>query len=395
MRERWALAGLGVAMLAIAAVYLVERPASEPPPLPDDPIALARRLRMHPADWRAASALTEHALDAPVANRFALWHAAHDIAQTLAPHRDAPRMELVRAAFFHWQELDPADRRAALDQLAPLLRDRSNFLKMALPVYELTGDLGMLRRWNPGSVEALELLRNLAAANGRFDDYRELRDEVRRKRDANFHQKLPRLSPVEIIGALPPAPYSTDDEPLLRDALAELHRRPLTDDPHRINELDALVDYALRHRLEPLDGINSIVLMHGAASDITRYRLAQKFGMNAAAFDIRLAAKTPLAEPRGTWQHLLDDGTVNGRAWIDREMTGLSSIVIQTIKSDEVPPWVEIYLDDARVAEGEVATSRSFAIPATKGMHRLEVRVVNPQTRNLAPRIVRVVSLTP
>src|SRR2546430_52960 len=167
-----------VAMLAIAAVYLIERPASEPPPLPDDPIALARRLRAHPADWRAASALTEHALDAPVANRFALWHAAHDLAQLLAPRRDAPRMELVRAAFFHWQELSPADRRAALDTVAPLLRDPGTFYRMARPLFELTGDLAMLRRWNPGSGDALVYLRNLAAMNGRFEDYRELRGEL-------------------------------------------------------------------------------------------------------------------------------------------------------------------------------------------------------------------------
>src|SRR2546423_8544894 len=221
-------------MVAIAAVYLVERPASEPPPLPDDPTALARHLRAHPADWRAASALTEHALDAPVANRFALWHAAHDLAQLLAPRRDAPRMELVRAAFFHWQELDPVDRRAALDTLGPLLRDSSNFFKMASPVFELTGDLRMLRRFNPGTVETLSYVRNLAAINGRFDDYRELRGEVQRKREADFREKRDRLSPVEIIGALPPPPYSTDDEPLLRAALEELHRRPLTEDPHRI-----------------------------------------------------------------------------------------------------------------------------------------------------------------
>jgi hypothetical protein len=395
LRERRALAGLGAAMLAIAAIYLVERPASEPPPLPDDPIALARRLRAHPADWRAASALTEHALDAPVANRFALWHAAHDVAQTLAPHRDAPRMELVRAAFFHWQELDPSDRRAALDQLGPLLRDQSNFLKMALPVFELTGDLAMLRRWNPGTVEALEYLRNTAAINGRFGDYRELRGEARRKRDADFREKLPRLSPVEVIDALPQPPYSTDDESLLRDALAELHRRPLIEDPHRGHVLDGVVDYALRHRLEPLDGINSIVPMRGTASDLTRYRLAEKFGMNAAAFDIRIQAKAPLNEPKDAWQHLGDDGNVSGRAWIDREMAGPASIAIRTVKSDEVPPWVEIYLDDARVAEGDVQTSRTFAIPATKGMHRLEVRVANGLTRNATPRIVRVVSVTP
>jgi len=395
LRERWALAALGMAMLAIAAIYLAVRPSSEPPPLPDDPLALARRLRAHPADWRAASALTEHALDAPVPNRFALWRAAHDVAQHLAPQRDAPRMELVRAAFFHWQELTPADRRAALDALAPLLRDPANFFTMVRPVFALTGDFGMLRRWNPGTADALSVLRDIAVVNGRFDDYLQLRDEARRKRDAAFRESLPHLTPAEIIGALPPPPYSTDDEPVLREALAELHRRPLTEDPHHGGDLDALVDYALRHGIEPLDGINSIVHMPGAATDLTRYRLAEKFGMTAAAFDIRLGAKGPLAVPRETWQRLRDDGNLDVRAWIDRDFAGPSSITIKTTQSDEVPPWVEIYLDDARIAEGAVATTRTFAVPATRGVHRLDVRVANARTRNAVSRLVRIVSVAP
>jgi hypothetical protein len=394
LRERRALVVIGMAMLVIAAIYLAARPQLEPPPPSDDPIALARRLRAHPADWRAASALTEHALDARVPNRFALWHAARDAAIRLAPQRDAPRMELVRAAFFHWQELSPADRRAAIDTLAPMLRDSPTFFQMALPLFKLTGDLTLLRRWNPGSEEALTALRTIAAVNGRFADYRELREEARRKRDENFRNRLHALTPVEIIGALPAAPYSADDEPLLRDALAELHRRPLTENPHRGHELDGLVDYGLRHHLS-LDGIDSIVHWPGAASDIARYRLAEASGMSAAAFDIRIAATAPLTEPRGAWQHLRDDGSVDVRSWIDREMRGASSIAIERVRSDEVPPYVEIYFDDRRVAEGEVASSRTFALPAAIGWHRLEVRVANPSTRNAEPRVVRVVSVVP
>jgi len=394
LRERWALAALGIGMLAVAALYLVERPASEPPPLPDDPLALARRLRAHPADWRAAGALSEHALDAPVPNRFALWRAAHDAAMHLAPTRQAPRMELAREAFFHWHELSPGDRKAALDLVAPLLRDVPTFFTLAKPLFDLTGDLGMLRRWNPGTVETIEYTRNVAATYGRFDDYRELRAEVTRKREADFHAKVHELSPADIVAALPKPPYSTDDEPLLREALAELHRRPLTEDPHRPAELDALVDYGLRHHLD-LDGVDSITHIAGSASDVTRYRLAEAFAMNAAAYDIRLSAKEPLTVPRGTWQQLRDDGAVNARSWIDREMTGPASIAIQTVAGDEVPPYVEIYYDDARVAEGDVATSRTFAIPSTGGLHRIEVRVANPITRNAAPRRVKVISVAP
>jgi hypothetical protein len=395
LRERWAYVALGAAMLVIAIVYAIARPTSERGPLPSDPAALARRIRKHPADWRAASAMTEQALDARVPNRFALWHAARDLAVHLAPARQAPRIELVRAALFHWQELSPADRRAALETLGPLLRDPPMFFDMARPIFELTGDVGMLRRWNPGTEQTLSYVQNIAAINGRFADYRGLRDELARKRIADFHAKLPHLSPVDLIAALPPPPYSTTEEPLLREALAELHRRPLTEDPHRIAELDALVDYALRHRLEPLDGINSIVRIPGSASDLTRFRLANAFGMSPDAFTIRVGAKGPLTDPpRGEWQNL-DNGNVKGRSWIDREMRGATSVTVETVKSDEVPPYVEIYLDDARVAEGEVAKSQTFAIPASAGVHRLEVRVVNPSTRNATPRIVRVVSVAP
>ena len=395
MRERRALVILGVAMLVIAAIYLVARPKIDPPPLPDDPIALARRLRTHPADWRTAGALTEHALDARVPNRFALWHAAHDAAMHLAPMREAPQMELVRAALFHWNELSPADRRAALDTLGPLLRDEATFFNMARPIFDLTGDVAFLRRWNPGSERALTLLRDLAVINGHFADYRALRGDVIRQRTIEFREKLPSLTPSDIVGQLPPPPYATDDEPMLRDALAELHRRPLIEDPRHSAELDAFVDYALRHHLRPLDGIDAIVHMPGALSDLTRYRLAQFLGNDAAAFDIRLQAKGELAEPHGVWQHLREQNCVNGASWVDREMSGPTSLTIETVKTDEVPPYVEIYLDDARVVEGEVGKQRTFAVPSTAGLHRLRVQIPNLLTRNGAARLVRVVSVVP
>jgi len=392
---RSALIALGAAMLALLGVYLAARPSSEPAPLPADPFALARRLRVHPADWRAAAALSEHALDAPVPNRFALWRASHDAAMRLAPTRQAPRMELARAALFHWTELSPADRRAAIDLIAPLLRDSPTFFRMAKPLFDLTGDLQMLRRFNPGTEQTLEFVRNTAATYGFFQDYRELRAEVARKRIADFRARLPQLSPAEIINELPQPPYSTDDEPLLREALAELHRRPLIEDPHRGFVVDALVDYALRHHLEPLDGIDSIVRIRGSAGDRTRYRLAEALRMEAAAYDIRISAKEPLTEPRGKWQGTGDGDTLSLRAWIDRELSGPASIVIEKVASDEVPPYVEIYLDDARVGEGEVDVRRTFAIPPATGLHRVEVRVANGATRNAARRIVHIVSLSP
>jgi len=380
-------------MLALAALYLAVRPSSEPPPLPDDSLALARRLRAHPADWRAASALSERALDSGRPNRFALWRAAYDAGMRLAPHRDAPRLEFARAALFHWTQLGAGDRRAALDALAPLLRDPGTFYRMARPLFDLTGDLAMLRRWNPGNADALVYLRNTAAMNGRFAEYRELRGEASRKRIAEFRAALPQRTAEEIVAALPEPPYSTDDEPLLRSALGELHRRPLTEDPHQPAKLDALADYALRHRLE-LDGIDSVARLPGAASERTRYRLAKASGMDAAAFDIRMAADERLDEAPAGWQQL-DAGSVKGRSWIDREMSGPASIVIEPVRRDDVPPYVEVYVDDALAAEGEAAAPRAFRVAAKPGVHRLEVRIANPVTRNGDSRLVRVVSVAP
>ncbi len=117
--------------------------------------------------------------------------------------------------------------------------------------------------------------------------------------------------------------------------------------------------------------------------------------MSAAAFDIRISATKPIVDPPpGQWQNL-EEGNVKRRAWIERDMSGPTSIGIETVKSDEVPPYVEIYVDDARVAEGEVVASRTFVVPARRGMHRLEVVVANARTRNATWRLVRVVSVGP
>jgi hypothetical protein len=49
------------------------------------------------------------------------------------------------------------------------------------------------------------------------------------------------------------------------------------------------------------------------------------------------------------------------------------------VQSDRIPPYVEIYADDARVAEGEVDKTRRFTLPLASGVHRIEVRLINPR----------------
>src|SRR5260221_13129269 len=140
---------------------------------------------------------------------------------------------------------------------------------MAHPIFELTGDLEWLRRSNPGDLNALRDLRDLAVMYGRFQDYRELRSEETAKRIADFSKDVRALEPSQIIAQLPPDPRKSD-EPMLVAALAELQRRPLEVDPNRSDILDALIGYADRHRLRHLDGLRDVIAQRGWARDIAR-----------------------------------------------------------------------------------------------------------------------------
>ncbi len=69
-------------------------------------------------------------------------------------------------------------------------------------------------------------------------------------------------------------------------------------------------------------------------------------------------------------------------------------VTVATVMTDEVPPYVEIYVDGARRAEGAVPGEQTFAVPiGAAGEHRIDVRLANPITRNGTPRRVRVVTV--
>ena len=69
---------------------------------------------------------------------------------------------------------------------------------------------------------------------------------------------------------------------------------------------------------------------------------------------------------------------------------GTLRVAVAPVQSDETPPYVEIYVDDLRLAEGEVRDARTFSITTAPGLHQLEVRLVNPRTRNGVQRRVRL-----
>lgn len=382
MRERASvfLLCLSVAMLAALLFFVVERDALRPRERPGDLPALAEWLRDYPADWQAASAITERALDLRSETRFTLWRRAWRLTQMLAPYRPQAAAAFVRSGFFHWYELSPEDRRRVLLAATPLLRDRDQFFVTISPVWQLTGDMSFLRRANPGTPAALAVLRDLAAMNGLFADYGELREEARQSRFEELSSSLHSLSPAEIIQRLPPD-FDQRDEPLLKLVLEELRRRPLDMNPDRGDTLERLIGYALRHNLEPLAGLEQVVTGEGWASESARLRLNAKMR----------GQPDPGDPASGEWRGLCgtDVCTSAHRSMpVDAPTFALPVMVVQT---DEIPPYIVVSVDDVPVVEAALQGQAALPVPiAVSGTHHIEVRLINPLTRNLLRRRVRI-----
>jgi hypothetical protein len=376
-------------LIAAAIACIATRPVTESETLPRTAPELATRLAAHPTDWRAASALSEISLDTRLERKQELWRASHELAALLAPARSEPQTGFARSGFFHWSELSAADQKAALAAFVPQL-ETSAFFGMARPLFALTGDLGILRNHHPNTDEAVETLESIAATNGRFDDYRALRGQVTQRRVATFLARVGSMSSSEIINALPPAPYHTDIQPIIAAALTELSEKPLSENPGRPDVTEPLADYALRHDLKPLDGLEALTRFHDTATEATRAALARKLGFEQRAGDVE-ASMFPATPPvKNAWSGTCSSD-VCVRGWRDVVVAKSPLVVTVTAaESDDVPPYVEIYLDDQRVAEDAVAKPRRFEIDARRGTHRLEVLVANPVTRNRAARRVHV-----
>lgn len=390
------LISVAVTMTTAAIVFLMRPPQFQWMRTSTDVRSLAARIAWHPTDWEAASALTEVALDTPLGTRIALWRAAYEHASQLAPERPDPANAFARAAFFHWMELSVKDRRDAMAAFAPLLRDPAMFGRMAKPIFELTGDLSTLRRSHPPTEYAIGTLIDLALPNGLFADYRSLRGELERQRIDDFAARRHTATPEELIVGFPGPPYHTDAEPLMAALLEELHRRPLDDNPNRAAFIDAIVDYSLRHGLGPLDGLEVITRKPGSASAATRLRLARKLGLTKLARQIEMSSNDPRqVQPLDSeWQGLCEKD-VCYHAWRTIDAAHGVALRIETVQTDNVPAYVEIYLDDVLRAEGEVGPKRDFIVPVgNPGPHRVEVVLADPMTRNRFPRRLHIASIT-
>jgi hypothetical protein len=416
---------VAAAASALLLVFLIVRPREEVRPREAE--GLAQWLRRHPSDFAAATALLEVALDSRIPSRFELWRDTYRLATRLAPYRPHPRQAFVRSGLFHWYELTDGDRRAVLAAAAPLLRDPEVFAAMRVPLWELTENFDYLLRNHPPDVESLVVLRDLAAENGLFDRYRTLRGEVVRQRLADFETRKAAMSPAAML-ALVPLPVTRDDERFVHALLQELHNRPLDAEPVQRERLNALLEYALDHDLGPLDGLESILLAPETADDPLRARLAVRLGAldRASAIEVGSSAREPLA-----WEAYFAERAEAERAsgelptaklygarmlslrrlphpWrglcgteicataaktVLAERGGPQKLTLAPVAGDSsVPPYVEIFVDGSRVAEAPLPHETMLdAGTLSEGVHRLEIALVNPLTRERRTRRVRLV----
>jgi len=439
----------------LLVVFLADLDVARDPKPPRELPAMAAWVAQHPADWLTASEIADSALDSSLPRRTELWHASYTLAQHLAPRLRNPPAAFVRGGLFHWYELSAADRKAVLDAASPLLRDPALFNDLHRPLFELTHDFHYLLRSAPSSLGALDSLRGIAAANGLFAEYRQTREAMARMRLAQFESSRASLAPHE-LPALLPWRITTADEPLVRRILVELQQRSF--DAAKFGQpTQAMIEYAIQHRLQPLEGLAPFIGAPNVIPDVLRARLALALDRaeaaslielgssnagtaewvpyqleraryearhgNAAAADAHLrhaavkgldAAVLATAEECATLLHdeqaaaqfrrQLAATMKQPRVWSGTCGTnelctsaetqvysaGIVEIRADAAQSDQIAPYVEIYADDARVAEAAVADTRRFALALPAGVHRIEVQLVNPRIANGAQRRVRL-----
>lgn len=381
------LAITAAVMLAFLIVFLANPAIARDAVRPRDVDALGRWIAEHPADWLGAGLLADQALDAKTPRRRELWRAAYAYAHRLAPRRQNSNAAFVRGGLFHWYELAEADRKEVLRVTAPMLRDPQFFTQMYRPLWSLTRDLPYLRANAPATEDALIALRDLAATNGYFADYRDLRAALARKRMEMFEANRGTLPAVELI-RLVPQPITRDDEPLVRRVLEALHRRPLeaSNAAGMHERASDLAEFAIRNNLAPLDGLEVLVETREVPAP-KRVRLARALGRE----DVAQAIGSRDEVQRGQWTGTCGLNEVCNAATAVIPAAKEIAVHVAVVQTDEIPPYIEIYVDDERLAEGPVSDARRFTLPVKRaGDHRVEVRLANPQTRNRIQRRIRL-----
>lgn len=115
--------------------------------------------------------------------------------------------------------------------------------------------------------------------------------------------------------------------------------------------------------------------------------LGDRAAMNAAQNELASFASQPVVWTNTCGGNDVCDWARTQRYFANGETMRIAMLVAQ---SDETPPYVEIYVDDALVAEGEVRVSKTFEIKPGEGVKTIDVRLVNRLTRNGIQRRVRL-----
>ena len=441
MRQAWLIfvAAFCAAMLVLAVTPRTEGPAT---------------LRERPADWLLASRIAADALDSEAPRRVELWRAAHAHAKLLAPHRPNPDAAFVRAGLFHWIELGADDRARVMKAAEPLMRDPTFFQRMHAPLLQVTRDFAWVRAHAPQTLNARMALEHLAVSRGLFGEYRALREEIRAVRLQTFAERRRTDDLSALLNLLPerldrqheplvrgileelerqafdPAQISPRVEEVVEFALD--HRvEPLAgvglllEPPSRLRDATrARVALALNQpqvasRIEMSSLAANPAEWEPYYLDRARFEARRRDAAQANAYLVRaaadgmtvpvLAAAVEVARMLGreaderryraqlevtprVWQGLCGPADIC-KAALTQEWSGdrrTHRITLANAQSDETPPYVEIYVDHVRLAEGDVPETRTFEVPLPPGAHEVEVRLVNTHTRNGIQRRVRV-----
>ncbi|MFZ2492371.1 MAG: hypothetical protein WA208_12895 [Thermoanaerobaculia bacterium] len=448
----WAIA-LGASCALLATLLVRQQTAGGPGE--DDPPALAKWLGHHPADWLVAARLTEISLDSASPDRLATWRELHALGKRLAPHRTNADAAFVRAGLFHWYELGAGDRERVLMAAKPLLEDPEVFKWLYEPLWQLTRDLATLRRISPRSSMATASLKKTAVENGLFDHYRDLRQQERRLLLQRATEVAKQGKTAELMRLVPsplrrddhemvqlalasygrdasaagsePLPQPVAEYVLRHEVAAGVALRKMVGEPSypptlrarlalfagrddiatRIEVAEAdprspvWIDYFLhraelearRRRAEAADTYLNKATGGGLTPSLLRTAAttAELLGRSASARAYRSDLRTLGSEPvewRGTCGKDELCGMVSWEGYAEGESLPVRLSVVQ---SDEIPPYVEIYVDDRLVQETAVRSHAQLSIPLSgRGRHRIEILLVNPHTRTGVQRRLRV-----
>ncbi len=429
-------------VVAIPMLFLLpglgQRTATSPPPTV---VELAASLRNKPANWLTFSTLAEHSLDTTLPSRVELWRSSYRHAHALAPLRPHPATGFVRGGLFHWYELSSRERNEVKAAAVPILRDGVVFPAIYASLFDLTADFELLASNNPGRLNDLLLLRDLAVTSGLFERYRALRDAVTRRQLLDAQSMHSEAELPQLIASLP-TPLGDEHRPLVQSLLEHLKNRPSNGAAFNPQSTGALIDFVIRRQMNPLDGLEPLMLEPSFAPPTERARLALALGNLDAASEIRVGDPQPdsiwhqyyleraiaqssrnnltaaeadllkasggvltadvldvaarIARGRGDetradaiqrrlaqqftnveWFGLCGDILCRTASSTRYFATPTLQLRFRRVNSAGVDPYVEVRVDDKRVNEGPVRDS-VWEIPVGIGVHTISVTIINP-----------------